>query len=96
MRRGATMNGMIQPAYTTDTSAEAYAAQLACIRRLPPTERFHKARQMSRRARQMALAAIRRRHPSFDDDAVRLKFIALAYGTDLSAAVGLWQESHRS
>ena len=77
MGRNPTMLHVSRPAYTTDTSAEAHAVQLACIRRL-------------------AFEAIRRRHPSYDDAAVRLAFIALAYGSDLAAAVGRWQEARRA
>lgn len=87
---------MSRPAYTTDTSAEAHAAQLACIRRLAPAERLQKACRMSHEVRRLAIEAIRRRHPSFDDAAVRLAFIALAYGSDLAVAVGRWQEARRA
>jgi len=96
MGRDPTMFRMSRPAYTTDTSAEAHAAQLACIRRLAPAERLQKACRMSHEVRRLAIEAIRRRHPSFDDAAVWLAFIALAYGSDLAVAVGRWQEARRA
>ena len=39
----------------------------------------------------MAMDAIRRRHPEFDDDQVRIKFIELTYGKDLAEGVQLWR-----
>ena len=43
-------------------------------------ERFEKVVAQSQRLRDMARAAIRRRHPEFYDDQVRVKFIELPYG----------------
>ncbi len=39
---------------------------------------------MSRRVRNMAMAAIRRRHPDFGDADVRLMFIELTHGKSLA------------
>lgn len=50
---------------------------------------------MSNQVKQMAFAAIRRRHPEFDEDEVRLKFIELTYGKTLADNVREWQETHR-
>ena len=50
-------------------------------------ERFEKVVAQSQRLRDMARAAIRRRHPEFSDDQVRVKFIELTYGKKLATAV---------
>ena len=78
--------------YTTDTSREAYEVQLEMLRRMSPIERLRKTFALSRQVKRMAMDAIRRRHPDFDDDAVRLKFIELTYGQALADDVRRWQE----
>jgi hypothetical protein len=82
---------MRQPSYTTDTSAEAYAVPLELLRRMSPSERLRKTFALSRQVKQTSLDAIRRRHPEFDDAAVRLKFIELTYGKALAEDVRRWQ-----
>ena len=39
----------------------------------------------------MAMDAIRRRYPEFNEEEVRLKFIELTYGKELSDDVRQWQ-----
>jgi len=78
--------------YTTDTSPEAYAVQLELLRRMAPIERLQKSWAWSRQVKRMAMDAIRRRYPNFDEGAVRLKFIELTYGTALADDVRRWQE----
>jgi hypothetical protein len=73
----------------TDTSPEAEAVLLECIRRIAPIERLEKALALSNQIKRMTLAAIRRRHADFDEDEVRLKFIELTYGKTLSDDVRL-------
>ena len=86
---------MKQKPYTTDTSPEAYAVQLELIRRMSPLQRLKKTFALSRQVKQMALNAIRRRHPEFDEDEVRLKFIEVTYGKTLADDVRRWQEERR-
>ena len=69
------------------------AVQLECLRRLTPHERLAKAFAWSRDIREMSFAAIRRRHPTLNDDEVRLRFIELIYGKDLAEEVRRWQTS---
>lgn len=76
----------MQP-YTTDTSDEASAFQLEGLRRMSPTERVNKMCKLSANLRRMAMDAIRRRHPEFDQLEVRLKFIELTYGKELADSV---------
>lgn len=73
--------------YTTDTSAEALEVQLECMRRMYPKERIERMLTMSHRVRTMAFDAIRRRHPEFCEQEVRLKFIAITYGEELALNV---------
>lgn len=84
---------MIPTVYTTDTSPEALAVQLDCLRQMTPHERLERACALSGQVRQMAFAAIRRRHPEFDESEVRLKYIELTYGKSLADDVRAWQES---
>ena len=71
----------------TDTSPEAYAVQLELVRRMPSIKRLRMAFALSRQLRRMSMSAIRRRHPEFDENAVRLKFIELTYGKSLADGV---------
>lgn len=68
----------------SDTSPEALAVQLEGWRRKTPRERLSSVLAMTRRVRRMAFAAIRRRHPAYTEDAVRLKFVELTYGIHLA------------
>ena len=77
-------------AYTTDTSPEAYDIQIELIRRMSPQERLRKAFGLSRHLKRMAFDAIRRRHPEFDDRALRMRFIQLTYGKELADELKRW------
>ena len=76
----------MQP-YTTDTTDDALAAQLEGFRRMSPTERINKMCKLSASLRRMAMDAIRRRHPDYDQHEIRMKFIELTYGKSLADAV---------
>ncbi len=81
------MTTMSELRYTTDTSAAALEVQLDCLRRMSPRERIRKTCAMSRRLRNMAIDAIRRRHPELADAEVRLRFIELTYGKTLADGI---------
>jgi hypothetical protein len=83
---------MNQTPHTTDTSLEAYAVQLELLRRMSPLRRLRKSMALSRQVKRMSMDAIRRRHPEFDENAVRLKFIELTYGKVLASEVRRWQK----
>ena len=83
---------MKESSHPTDTSRDAYELQLELLRRMPPIERLRKAFALSRQVKRMSFDAIRRRHPEFDEKAVRLKFIELTYGAALADGVKRWQE----
>ena len=82
---------MSSPEYTTDTSPEALAVQLECMRRLTPQQRIQRSCALSRQVQRMAFAAIRRRYPHLSNSDVQLAFIGLAYGEELANDVRLWQ-----
>lgn len=70
--------------------------QLECLRRMSPQQRVQMVFDMSRRLRDMAMDAIRRRHPEFDEEQVRLKFIELTYGKQLADEVRAWCSERKS
>lgn len=86
-----TIAGMDSHIYTTDTSPEAHDIQLDCLRKMSPQQRLEKTFAFSRQIRQMAFAAIRRRHPEMDHDAVQLRFIQLTYGQKLANEFAIWK-----
>ncbi|MFN0054610.1 MAG: hypothetical protein ACKV0T_20755 [Planctomycetales bacterium] len=86
---------MTMPPVVSDTSSDALAIQLECVRRMTPQERLRRACAWSGQIRRMAFAAIRRRHPEFSEDDVRLKFIELTYGKTLADEVRAWQLEQR-
>ncbi len=71
-------------ASTSDTSPEAYAVQLEILRQMTPEKRIQMTIAWSQQLRNMAMDAIRRCHPEFDDAEVRLKFIEITYGVELA------------
>ena len=81
--------------YTTDTSPEAEAVLLDCLRRMTPQERIRQVCAASNQVKRMAFDAIRRRHPDFSEDEVQLRFIELTYGADLAQKVRRWKEGYR-
>lgn len=78
---------MATPSDITDTSDDALAVQLECLRQMTPHERLRRACAWSGQIRRMAFDAIRRRHPAYSEDEVRLKFIELTYGKELADGI---------
>jgi hypothetical protein len=66
-----------------DTTPEADAVQLALYRKMSPSDRVRIAHQMSLDARAITLAAIRQRHPEYDDASARWALFRLLVGDDL-------------
>ena len=75
------METTLRPA---DTSAESLAVQLDCLRKMSSRDRIRQTCAMSNRVRNMAMNAIRRRHPQLPEHEVRLRFIELTYGKQLA------------
>ena len=90
-----TIDVMSSAAYKTDTSPEALAVQLECLRSMTPQQRIRQTCAVSRQVRRMAFDAIRRRHPELDEDEVQLRFIELTYGTTLATEVRFWKAESR-
>ena len=86
---------MAMPSDFSDTSDEALAVQLECLRQMTPHERLRRACAWSGQLRRMAFNAIRRRHPEYSEDEVRLRFIELTYGMALADEVRAWQAEQR-
>jgi hypothetical protein len=82
---------MAKMRYTIDTTDDALAVQLAGLRRMSPRERIQKTCDLSRRVRNMAMDAIRRRHAELGDAEVRLLFIELTYGKSIADDVRRWR-----
>ena len=80
----------------SDTSEEALEVQLECLRRMSPQERFQKMCDWSDQVRRMSFDAIRRRHPEYSENEVRLKFIELSYGEALAEEIRSWQQGKQS
>ncbi|WP_417849437.1 hypothetical protein [Thalassoglobus sp.] len=78
---------MAIPADISDTTEEALAVQLDCLRQMTPQERIQRMCSWSGQIRRMAFAAIKRRHPDLTENEVRLKFIALTYGESLAEVI---------
>ena len=76
--------------YTTDTTSAAFEVQLDCSRRMSPQDRIRRTYAVSRRIKQMAFDAIRRRFPDLSEQQVQFKFIELTYGANLAADVSDW------
>ncbi len=70
-----------------DTSPEALARQRAAFKRMTPAERFEAAVEMSEAVRALAEAGIRRRHPDFSDEQVRVALVEIILGPELAAKV---------
>ena len=79
------------PSDISDTSNEALAVQLECLRQMTPHERLRRSCAWSGQVRRMAFDAIRRRHPEFSEGDVRLLFIELTYGQAMADEVRDWQ-----
>ena len=66
-----------------DTTADAAAIQLEIYRKLSGQDRVRIGHQMSLDARAITLAAIRRRHPDYDDATARWALFRLLIGDEL-------------
>jgi len=66
-----------------DTTPSADAVQLALYRKMSASDRSRIGHQMSLDARAITLAAIRRRHPEYDDVSARWALFRLLVGDEL-------------
>ncbi len=66
-----------------DTSAEAAAVQIEAYRRMTSAARLHAALELTELSRALLAAGVRRRHPEYDDEQLRLATIRLWLGDEL-------------
>ena len=67
----------------TDTSKDAERVQLEVLRRMGPEGRLQAGIELTRMSRLLLAEGIRRRHPDYDDDQIRLATIRLTLPADL-------------
>ncbi|HYV38717.1 MAG TPA: hypothetical protein VE988_23735 [Gemmataceae bacterium] len=65
------------------TTREAALVQLEIYRRMPPGRTLKMAMEMSDFMRDIAAAGVRRRHPEYDEQQVKMALIRLTAGEDL-------------
>lgn len=70
-----------------DTSPEAEAIQIKMLQKASAIGRFTRARSLSSTVIRLSRRAIKRNHPSFSDNEVKLEFISLHYGKLLAEKV---------
>jgi hypothetical protein len=57
---------------------------------MAPQERIERMSSWSTQLKKMAMEAIRRRHPEFDEQQVQLKYIELTYGLEIAQGYRTW------
>ena len=75
-----------------DTTAEAWEAQAALLRRLSGPERIAIAFRLTRLAREACRAGIRSRHPEYGDGEVKRAFFRMLHGDAATRSVWPDQE----
>lgn len=78
-----------------DTSLEADRRVFERLRRMKPSERLHRALQLTQMSRELAAAGLRRRHPTADAGEVRLRLAALWLDRDTMVRVFGWDPRAR-
>ncbi len=63
-----------------DTTPQAWAAQLAMLRRMSGEQRVAIALRLTRVAREASRAGIRARHPEYSEDEARRAFFRMLHG----------------
>ena len=66
-----------------DTSQDAASAQLAAYRRMTPEARLRVGLELTAMARRLLADGVRKRHPEYDEDQVRLASIRVWLGPEL-------------
>jgi hypothetical protein len=70
-----------------DTTPEAALVQLEIYRRMLPSRRMEIALELSESLRKVVAGGVRRRHPDYTDDQVRLAVIRIYLGEKLFSQV---------
>ncbi|MBI4508811.1 MAG: hypothetical protein HY698_04190 [Deltaproteobacteria bacterium] len=66
-----------------DTTPAAASVQLDVYRRMSPAARLRVALELTAMSRRLLADGVRRRHPEYSDEQVRLAFLRLWLGADL-------------
>jgi hypothetical protein len=66
-----------------DTSEDAHALQIEGYRRMGPAARLRTALELTELSRRLLTAGVRKRHPEYDEEQVRLAAARLWLGPDL-------------
>jgi len=78
---------LLVPERPADTTPEAWAAQLAMLRRMSGPQRMAIAFRLTRLAREASRAGIRARHPEYGEDEVRRAFFRMLHGDAITRRV---------
>jgi hypothetical protein len=70
-----------------DTTAEAWEAQAAALRRLSGQQRLAIAFRLTRLAREACRSGIRNRHPEYGDDEVKRAFFRMLHDDEKTRSV---------
>ena len=77
----------VVPERPADTTPEAWAAQLALLRRMDGSRRVAMAFRLTHLAREASRAGIRARHPGYAEEDVRRAFFRLLHGDATTRSV---------
>ena len=77
----------VVPERPADTTPEAWAAQLALLRRMDGSRRAALAFRLTCLAREASRAGIRARHPDYAEEDVRRAFFRLLHGDAITRSV---------
>jgi hypothetical protein len=77
------------PVVPADTTPEVWR-QMAVLAAKPVADRLAEWEALNRAGAEMEEAAVRRRHPDYDDHDVHLALVRLRYGDDL--VLGAWPD----
>jgi hypothetical protein len=78
------------PVVPADTVPEVWRRQMAVLAAKPVADRLAEWEALNRAGAEMEEAAVRRRHPDYDDHDVHLALVRLRYGDDL--VLGAWPD----
>jgi len=77
----------VVPERPADTTPEAWAAQLALLRRMDGSRRVALAFRLTRLSREASRAGIRARHPEYAEEDVRRAFFRMLHGDATTRSV---------
>ena len=81
----------VHAARPADTSPEAWAKQFELYRRMTSVQKARLVREVTLAANAVALAGLRQRHPSANEDELLLRLAVLRLGEDLVARAYNWR-----